>query len=421
VEGSRLDDIDDISQLLADKVHEVNPDSYVMVSLYDPEVDAIRVRALSGLGQMTDRVFNTLGIKPANLRVNVLDNDLDSDLNQLYTSGKLERVPDGLYDLTRGMIPRKLCKSAERLLGVGEVYIAGFGLETNSTGGLVLFIKQGSQVNHPAAIETIVNHFAVIFERRQVQKEIIQRKAQLEALRDIELDIKSQLNLEELLVSIAEKASLIVNATASGFYILNPDRDVLEYIAYTGFDKLPEVTELRIGEGLSGKVWEKQETIIVDNYAEWEGRSQNWVSMGNYYLAGIPVCWGDELLGVLEIALDPSETLSKSDIEMLELFAAQAAIAIQNARLFSGEKQRRQESETLREVGMLINRMMDRPELLELTLVALQKVVPYHSASVQLVRGGEIVVEAFRGIDHPERKGSKYRESSILAGGSLRS
>ncbi|NOQ40452.1 MAG: GAF domain-containing protein [Anaerolineales bacterium] len=301
------------------------------------------------------------------------------------------------------MIPRKLCKSAERLLGVGEVYIAGFGLETNSTGGLVLFIKQGSQVNHPAAIETIVNHFAVIFERRQVQKEIIQRKAQLEALRDIELDIKSQLNLEELLVSIAEKASLIVNATASGFYILNPDRDVLEYIAYTGFDKLPEVTELRIGEGLSGKVWEKQETIIVDNYAEWEGRSQNWVSMGNYYLAGIPVCWGDELLGVLEIALDPSETLSKSDIEMLELFAAQAAIAIQNARLFSGEKQRRQESETLREVGMLINRMMDRPELLELTLVALQKVVPYHSASVQLVRGGEIVVEAFRGIDHPER------------------
>ena len=154
---------------------------------------------------------------------------------------------------------------------------------------------------------------------------------------------------------------------------------------------------------MSGKVWEKQETIIVDNYVEWEGRSQNWVSMGNYYLAGIPVCWGEELLGVLEIALDPSETLSKSNIDMLELFAAQAAIAIQNARLFSGEKQRRQESETLREVGMLINRITDRPDLMDKILVALQKVVPYHSASVQLVRGEEIVVEAFRGTDHPEQ------------------
>jgi len=403
VEGSRLDDIDDICQYLADMIREVNPDSYVMVSLYDSEVDDIRVRALAGLGDMADRVFNTLGIKPSNLRVNVLDKDLDSDLNTLYTSGKLERVPDGLYDLTRGMIPRKLCKSAERLLGVEEVYIAGFGLETNSNGGLVLFIKQGSQLNHQAAIETIVNHFAIIFERRRGQSEILERKAQLEALREVELSITSELNLDELLYSIADKASLIVNAAASGFYILNQNRGVLEYIAYTGFAELPENTDLRIGEGLSGKVWEKQETIIVENYAEWEGRSQDWASMGDYYLAGIPVCWGEDLLGVLEIALDTTEVLSKSDIEMLELFAAQAAIAIQNARLFSGEKKRRQESETLREVGMLTNRMMDRTELLDLTLVALQKVVPYHSASVQLVRGEEIVVEAFRGIDHPER------------------
>ncbi len=402
VEGSRLDNADDISQLLAEKIHEANPDSYVMVSLYDPEVDDIRVRAIAGLGQMTDRVFSILGVKPSNLRVKVMENDLDSDLNTLYTSGKLEQIPGGLYDLTRGMIPKKLCKSAERLLGVGEVYIAGFGLGTNSIGGLVLFTKQGSQVNHPMAIETIVNHFAVIFERRRVQEEIFERKAQLEALREVELSITSQLNLDELLYSIADKASLIVNAAASGFYLLNQSRNVLEYIAYTGFDKLPENTELRIGEGLSGKVWEKQETIIVDNYTEWEGRSQDWVPMGNFYLAGIPVCWGEELLGVLEVALDPSEALSKSDIEMLELFAAQAAIAIQNAHLFREENQRRQESETLREVGMLINRMMDRTELLDLILVALQKVVPYHSASVQLVRGKEIVIEAFRGTDHPE-------------------
>ena len=403
VEGSRLDDIDDITQLLAEKIHEVNPDSYVMVSLYDPEVDDIRVRAFAGLGQMTDRVFSILGVKPSNLRVKELENDLDSDLNALYTSGKLERIPDGLYDLTRGTIPKKLCKSAERLLGVGEVYIAGFGLGMSSTGGLVIFVKQGSQINYPAAIETIVNHFAVIFERRRVQSEILERKAHLEALREVELSITSQLNLDELLYSIAEKASLIVNAAASGFYLLNPDKDILEYIAYTGFDKLPENTDLRIGEGLSGKVWEKQETIIVDNYTEWEGRSQDWVPMGNYYLAGIPVCWGEELLGVLEVALDPSEALTKSDIEMLELFAAQAAIAIQNAHLFREENQRRQESETLREVGMLINRMMDRTELLDLTLVALQKVVPYDSASVQLVKGADLVIEAFRGTDFPER------------------
>jgi GAF domain-containing protein len=109
------------------------------------------------------------------------------------------------------------------------------------------------------------------------------------------------------------------------------------------------------------------------------------------------------MLGVLEIALNISEELSVSDVAMLELFAAQAAIAIKNAQLFSEEKFRRQEAETLREVGLLINRMMDRPQLLDMILTALQKVVPYNSASIQLVSGTELVIEAFRGTDHPER------------------
>ena len=409
VEGSRIEDIDDVCELLVEKVQEVNPDCYVMASLFDPEVDAIRVRALRGLGTKADKLIKLLGVKPQDIKIDVSGNSIDDNLNALYTSGNLERVPGGLFDLTRGTIPRHICLAAERMMGIGEVYIAGFGLDQKSTGGLVLFVKQGKEVRYLAAIETIVSHFSVIFERRLVQQEILQRKAQLEALRDVELDIVSQLNLKELLHSIAEKAGSIVDAKASGFSIYNPEKEALEFLAYTGFDELPENTDIRLGEGLSGKVWEKGETIIVGLYAEWEGRSKNWEPVGNYYLAGVPVFWGDELLGVLEIALDPTDELSQSDIVMLELFATQAAIAIQNARLFSGEKQRRQEVETLREVGLLINRMMDRPELLDMILTALQKVVPYNTASIQLVDGEDLVVEAFQGTEHPEQViGTKY-------------
>lgn len=403
VEGSRIDNIDDICQLLAESVYEINPGTLVIVTLYDPDMDAIRVRSLAGLGNKAGRLFKLLGKKPEEFLVNPAQIDNDEDLNALFTSGKMELVPDGLYALTRGIVPRTICKSAEKMMGVDQAYIIGFGLGKMSVGGLVLFVKEGEKVHHSTALETIVNHFAVVFERRETQKEILERKAQLEALRDIELEIASQLNLEDLLYSIAVKARSIVKAKASGFSIYHQEKNILEYIAYTGFDELPENTTIKPGEGLSGKVWEKKETIIVEDYSKWDGKIDEWAEVGDYYLGGFPVCWGEENLGVLEIALNVDERLSQSDISTLELFATQAAIAIKNAQLFREEKLRRQEAETLSEVGMLINRMMGRDELLDMILASLQKVVPYDSASIQLVNGSDIVVEAFHGTEYPEK------------------
>lgn len=403
VESARREDIDQICSELADNVSKVNPDSYVMVSLYDPDLNAIRIRALKGLGKLADKIVKTLGKKPEELKIEVSANNLEKDLNAKYTSGKLELVPGGLYDLTRGTISRKICKSLEKMAGVGEVYIAGFGLRGKSIGGLVLLVKEGKQIQYPSAIETIASHYAVIFERKIAQEEILNRKAQLEALRNVELEIASKLNLEELLQTIAEEARAIVDALACGFSIYNPDRDILEYLAYTGLNDLPENTDIVRGEGLSGKVWDKQETLIVNDYARWEGRSRNWEEVGNYNLVGIPVIWGDEVLGVLEIAIDLKASFLPGDIKTLELFAIQAAIAVKNASLYNDQMLRRQEAETLREVGLLINRMMDRDDLLDMILSALQKVVPYNGASVQLVRGNEIVVAAYRGGQPPEQ------------------
>ncbi len=397
VEGSRLENVDEICKHLVAKIHEVNPDCYVMVTLYDPEMKAIRVKALAGLGNKAEKLFKILGTNPIDFVVKIDDSKIDQKFNEIFTNGKLELVPNGMYDLSRRTIPQAVCKSAEKFLGVEEIYIAGFGLEKNPAGGLVLFVKEGNKINYSAAIETIANHFAIIFARRQAQSEIVKRQTQLEALREVELEITSELDIETLLQSIAEKATAIINASASGFSIYNPERNVLEYTAFTGFQDLPENTDVYPGEGLSGKVWESKETLIVENYMNWEGGLENWAPLSNYYMVGIPVCWGVEMLGVLEIALDPDENLSPNDISILELFATQAAIALKNARLFSDEKLRRIEAETLREVGMMINKVIDEPELLERILTSLQKVVPYNSASIQLVNGSDIIVEAFRG------------------------
>jgi PAS domain S-box-containing protein/putative nucleotidyltransferase with HDIG domain len=402
-DSTREGDLDLLCNRLADNVLRVVPEAYVMVSLYDPELNAIRLRALKGLGGVGSRLAEVLGKRPEEITIDVEENPLDRELNRLFTSGKLEKVPGGLYDLTRGVLPQRVCRMLEKIAGVKEVYIAGFGLQEKSTGGLTLLIKEGGEIKYPEAIETVANHYAVIFERRIVQEEILLRKAQLEAVREVGLSIASQLNLDQLLSTIAGRAQQIVDAAACGFSIFNPERNVLEYLAYTGNEQLPKNTNIKYGEGLSGKVWKTKQTIQVVNYAEWEGRAEGWDAVGHYNLTGIPVIWGDDFLGVLEIATNKRETLTPAEIQTLELFATQAAIAIKNARLYAEEKLRRQEAENLREVGMLINRMIDREDLLTNILSSLINMVPYQRASIQLVKGAEIVVEAFVGGNDPER------------------
>ena len=396
VKGSRLEDIDEICNHLADTVLSVNPEAHVLVSLFDPTIQAIRLRAVKGIGKLYDRITRIAGLKPEEITIEIEEFGLDEDLKRIFTSGHLEKVPGGLHDLTRGKLPLRVCRAIERVAKIDQVYIAGFGLLGESTGGLIIALRNGQEIQFRGAIETIVNHYAEVFESRFAQEEILTRTQQLESLRSVELDISSKLELGDLLSSIAQEAADIVGAVSSGFSVYDPDHDHLVFYAYSGNDLLPDNKVIGIGEGLAGKVWETQETVIVEDYSKWNERLEEWAVVGEYYLAGFPVRWGDEPLGVLEIALPLGERLSVKNTAMLEMFATQAAIAIKNAQLYEAEMQKRQEAETLRELGMFMNSNLDKAELLDVILESLQKVVPYHSASIQFVRGGMCVIEAFR-------------------------
>ncbi len=115
-----------------------------------------------GLGKFGVRISKLLGIKPEEFTVNTSQYYLDDELNKLYTSGKLEIVPGGIYDLTRGTISKRLCRSIEKMTGVHQVLINGFSLNDRSTGGLIMFLKEGEEINFPEAIETVVNQYSII-------------------------------------------------------------------------------------------------------------------------------------------------------------------------------------------------------------------------------------------------------------------
>nr|MBC8333503.1 GAF domain-containing protein [Anaerolineae bacterium] len=103
--------------------------------------------------------------------------------------------------------------------------------------------------------------------------------------------------------------------------------------------------------------------------------------------AGIsaPMLAGDRAIGVVSVHWRRAQHFSIEAIEILELVANLSGQALERARLFEAERIARQQAETLRQAGAAVLATLDHTQTIERILEQLALVVPYDSASVQLL------------------------------------
>ncbi len=132
VEASRTRNIDALCQLIAERVHSVNPRAYVFVSLYDEKLDAVRLRAMK-VDQTALEQAQAV-VKMDFRKVTFQSNEI-GDAAHFYTSGRLEHLPNGVATLLAGKVPRTLAQRVVRLWGIDAVYTVGFALDDQPYGG----------------------------------------------------------------------------------------------------------------------------------------------------------------------------------------------------------------------------------------------------------------------------------------------
>lgn len=178
--------------------------------------------------------------------------------------------------------------------------------------------------------------FRDVTDRRRAEEVLRKRNAQLEALREVSLAITSQLELETLLRTITDRALTLFGADAGELFLHRPERDVLERVVAVGVAGSGVRRELCRGEGLAGRVWEAGKALLAgagDTLAPESTRSGKLVLWQS--ILGVPIRWRDELLGVLGVLSFQPGAFMQGDVELIELFATQAAVAIINARLYT--------------------------------------------------------------------------------------
>ncbi|MCX8024068.1 MAG: diguanylate cyclase [Thermanaerothrix sp.] len=261
-------------------------------------------------------------------------------------------------------------------------------------------------------------------ERNFTQERLQRQKQQLETLRRATLELTAYLDLQTLLQSLVRHAVDIVNADAGGFYLYEPAHDHLVRVISLGERALPLGLIVRRGEGLSGRVLQSREPILITDYRNWEGRLTQIPQESEVYaVIGLPVQWGDDFLGVLNVATFKERTFSQEEVNLLNLFAIQAAIAIRNARILENERRQRRRAEALAKVNAALTTSLDlKPLLLRVLEAATEAIPAADRGSVLLLdpQSGELVIEALYGYTDLRIYNLRFPRESGYAAKALR-
>ncbi|MDP1989797.1 MAG: diguanylate cyclase [Syntrophales bacterium] len=173
-----------------------------------------------------------------------------------------------------------------------------------------------------------------ITERKRVQRENERHSKQLAVLHETSVELMAELDLNTLLQFITRRALNLIGGTNCHCYLYKPEADLMERVASAGSELTPEKTTRQRGEGLVGHIWATGTPQLVNDYHAWSGRKKEYDSLPSRALVGAPIRWGDELLGIIDTMAYLPHQYTQMDLDILGMFAAQAALAIRNARLY---------------------------------------------------------------------------------------
>jgi adenylate cyclase len=168
------------------------------------------------------------------------------------------------------------------------------------------------------------------------------------ALSQVAAAINSVMDFQPLLEMIMEKSKEVMDAESSSLMLLDEETNELTFNVATG-EKGAALREIRlpVGKGIAGWVAEQKEPLLVpDAYADprFNREADKMSGFHTRSILCVPLMIQERILGVVQV-LNPRErlTFEDGDRRVFTSFADQAAIAIENARLYEEIKQKAEE------------------------------------------------------------------------------
>ncbi len=291
----------------------------------------------------------------------------------------------------------------ERLLKDGHAY--GF-MRTLTRSGEERILEYHNSVRREGLASSIVSGIANdVTERMRAERALEKRARRTHALRTMSLEIARELDLKTLPSLITRKAAALVGAVSGALYLWDETANVLLAQTVYSSGEWTRGKSLRLGEEIPGIAAQRREGMIVNDY--WTSPYASSLALERAGFTAViaePLLYHDRLVGVLTINNEGTwQSFTEEDRDLLGLLAVEAAIAIENARLFAALSDSKRRLEELYELSVAMQERRTLQAGLDLILKGAQMVLGFDRMNVLLADadGTRLRAVASLGADEP--------------------
>ncbi len=321
-------------------------------------------------------------------------------------TGEPLMVPDVTQDPRYYCVP-EVSKTRSELvvpMKVKEIVIGVLGVQSDRLNGFDesdLIMLQA--LAHQAAIGV---ENARLFDAEQ------RRAEQFRVIGEVGSRITSILDIDEVLRQVAHLIQEAFAYDHVGIALVEGEQVIYKVGAgylWDGPDFKFEPAALKVGqEGITGWVAATGEPLLAPDVSKEPHYVWMQDSKTRSELA-VPIKVKGEVIGVLDAQSEQLNAFDESDLIVLQSLANQAAVALDNARLFEAEQRRAEQFRVIGEVGRRVTSILAIDELLDQMVRLIQEAFDYYLVEIGLVEGDEVVVRSGAGGS----EGSQFESFSL--------
>jgi PAS domain S-box-containing protein len=241
-----------------------------------------------------------------------------------------------------------------------------------------------------------------------LEQRVEERTRELAMLSAVSQSMVSMLKLEPLLDVILDRLKDVIGYQLASISILEHEKELLLLaVRGTGMPKLG--TRFPLSE--HSNTWEvlknrepssvpdlNADTLLAQRMRE-NLAAQNLTGLGSWMSA--PLVIRDQSIGLLALAHPEVNYYNPARVDLAMAFANQAAVAIENARLFAAEQRRAEQFRVIHEVGKRVTSILSLDQLLVEKARTIRESFGYHHVHIGMVEGERVVFKT-RNAAQPE-------------------
>jgi signal transduction histidine kinase len=222
--------------------------------------------------------------------------------------------------------------------------------------------------------------------------------------------VTSELSLDAVLQRIVEAAARLTDARYAALGVIDPTGTGLERFLVTGIDEETQrqIGDLPRGRGILGVLIRDAKPLRLrrlSDHADSVGFPPHHPPMTTFL--GVPIVLRGVAYGNLYLTEKADGEFTEEDEDVITLLAAQAAVAIENARLYESATRWSRQLESLIEVGNALSEEIELPRVLRLVADRLKDLIDARDVFIALPVGPRLIVRAAAGDAVEELVGSE--------------